>query len=74
MLRASPEASAGPSMPNLGQIEQMVATIGQLSHETDWRRPITEYLQLAIIPDDEVGNPRLTRMVKGYLIHDRELY
>jgi hypothetical protein len=52
----------------------MVAAVGLHSPEMDWQRSITEYLQLGIIPNDEVWTWCLTHRAKGYLIHDRELY
>jgi hypothetical protein len=54
-LGACPKASAESSTLNPGQIEEMVAAIGLPNPETEWRRPITKYLQLGIILDDEVG-------------------
>jgi hypothetical protein len=44
MLGACPGASGEPSTFNPGQTEEMVAAVGLPGFETDWQRPITEYL------------------------------
>jgi hypothetical protein len=44
MLGACPGASGEPSTFDPGQTEEMVAAVGLPGFETDWQRPITEYL------------------------------
>jgi hypothetical protein len=39
---------------------------------TDWRKPISEYLCLGAIPDDENETRYLARQAKGYLMHDNK--
>jgi hypothetical protein len=72
--RDSPRASPGHITPDPGQAEELVAVVSPPSPETDWQKPITDYLQLGIIPDNETETRRLTRRAKGYLIPDNELY
>jgi hypothetical protein len=45
----SPRASAGHITPDPGQAEELVATAKPPSPETDWQKPITDYLQLGIM-------------------------
>jgi hypothetical protein len=40
----------------------------------DWQKPISGYLWLRTILDDETETQRLTHWAKGYLIYDDELY
>jgi hypothetical protein len=52
-----------------------ITTITRLpGPDTDWRKPISEYLQLGTISDDDTETQHLVRRAKGYLIHDGELY
>jgi hypothetical protein len=73
-LGDSSKDSARNITPGLGQAEELVAVIGPPSPETDWRKPITDYLQLGMIQDDETETWCLARRAKGYLIHNNELY
>jgi hypothetical protein len=67
----SHRASPGHVTPDPGQAEELVAVIKPPSSETDWRKPITNYLQLGVMPDDEIETRCLARRAKGYLIHDK---
>jgi hypothetical protein len=53
----APKADPGTSVAPIGQDQEpgveMVATIGPSGPDADWWRPISEYLQLRTIPDDE---------------------
>jgi hypothetical protein len=40
----------------------------------NWQKPISEYLQLGTIPDDEIKTECLECLAKGYLNHNDELY
>jgi hypothetical protein len=42
--------------------------------DTDWRKPISEYLRIRAIPNNKIKNWCLACRAKGYLIHDDELY
>jgi hypothetical protein len=44
------------------------------SSNMDWRKPISKYLWLGVIQDEETETRCLARRAKGYLIHDGELY
>jgi hypothetical protein len=57
-----------------GQAEELVAVVGLPNRVVDWWKPVTEYLQLGMIPEDETKTRRLSCRAKGYLIHDKELY
>jgi hypothetical protein len=52
-LDANPGASAGPIAPSPGPEGEGTTIVGPPSPEVDWQKPITEYLQLGTIPDDE---------------------
>jgi hypothetical protein len=69
----SPKASARCITPNTGQAEELVAIIRPPSPKIDWWKPITDYLHLGIMSDDETTTRRLAHWAKGYLIQD-ELY
>jgi hypothetical protein len=71
---ANPGASAGPIAPSPGPEGEVAAVVGPPCLEVDWQRPITKYLRLGTIPDNETKTRHLARRVKGYLIHDDELY
>jgi hypothetical protein len=71
---ASPGISVGLITLDPRQAEELVAVVGTPIHEVDWRKPISEYLQLGTILDDEIETRCLARRAKGYLIHDNELY
>jgi hypothetical protein len=64
-LGDSPRASVGHITPDPGQAEELVATVGPPSSEMDWRKPITDFLQLGTIPDNETETRRLTRGAEG---------
>jgi hypothetical protein len=74
MSGASPGISAGPTTLDLGQVKALVVVAGPVSPEENWRKPITEYLRLGTIPDDEIEIWHLAHRAKVYLIHDNELY
>jgi hypothetical protein len=42
--------------------------------DQDRQKPISEYLQLGVILDNETETRRLARWAKGYHIDDNELY
>jgi hypothetical protein len=69
----SPRASVGHIMCDPGQVEELVAIVRPRSPETDWRKPITNYLQLGIMSDNKTETQCLTCSAKGYLIYDNEL-
>jgi hypothetical protein len=50
---AGPGTSAGPVTAILRQVGELVAAAESLAPEVDWQKPIIEYLQLGVIPDDE---------------------
>jgi hypothetical protein len=77
MSGASLGVLAGLITQDLGQAQQLVVVVGLPSREVDWRKPIVEYLQPGMIPDDETQTHqtrRLAHRANGYLIHDNELY
>jgi hypothetical protein len=53
---------------------EIAAVTGSPGPDTGWRRPISEYHRLEMIPDDKTEAQRLPCWTKGYLIHDDELY
>jgi hypothetical protein len=53
---------------------EMAAITGPPDSDPDWWKPISEYLHLGAIPDDETEPRCLACQAKGYLIHDGELY
>jgi hypothetical protein len=53
---------------------EIVTIVRQPSRNVDCQRPISEYLWLGTIPDDETEIQRLACWAKGYLIHNSELY
>jgi hypothetical protein len=74
VLEASPGALTGLVEQSPGPEGKVAAVIGPPSPKADWRKSISEYLQLGTIPDDEIETRRLARRAKGYLIHDNKLY
>jgi hypothetical protein len=71
---ASPGVSTGLIAPDPEQVKVLVAVVRPPSHEVDWRKPIGEYLQLGMKPNDKTKTWCLARRAKGYLIHANELY
>jgi hypothetical protein len=53
---------------------EMAAITGPPDSDPDWWKPISEYLHLGAILDDETEPRCLACQAKGYLIHDGELY
>jgi hypothetical protein len=53
---------------------EVAVVVGSPSPETDWQKPISEYLRLGTILDDETKNQCLAHKAKGYLCHNDELY
>jgi hypothetical protein len=49
---------------------EIVAITGPPNSNMDWQKPISEYLWVEKIPDDETETQRLAYWAKGYLIHD----
>jgi hypothetical protein len=73
-LYANRGASVGPTAPSPGLEVEVAAVVRPPSPEAYWRKPITEYLRLGTILDNEIETQRLTHRAKGYMIHDDELY
>jgi hypothetical protein len=74
MSKADPGPSVGLIKLSPGPEGEVAAIIRLPSPTTDWRRPISKYLHLGTIPDDETKTQRLVRRAKGYLIYNDELY
>jgi hypothetical protein len=73
-LEASPGTLAGELGLDREPGAEMTAITGLPSPNTDRWEPISEYLQLRIMSDDENKTWHLARRAKGYLIHNDELY
>jgi hypothetical protein len=71
---ATSRASARPSEPNSGLRQEIAAVVRPPSPEADWQKPISGYLWLGTIPNNEIKTQRLPHRSKGYLIHNDELY
>jgi hypothetical protein len=67
-------ASVGPMKLNQEPRGEIAAIVGPPNPNKDWRKPISKYLCLRTIPDDEIETRCLTRGAKGYLIHNDKLY
>jgi ribonuclease HI len=61
----TPKIDLGTPVRPFGQARELgmeiAAITGPPSSDTDWRKPISEYLQLRMIPDDEIETQRLVR-------------
>jgi hypothetical protein len=59
---------------HIRELGSVVAAVTEPSNfDLDGRKPISEYLWLRTIPNDETENQHLVCRAKGYLIHDDEL-
>jgi hypothetical protein len=70
----NPGVLAGPIEPNLEAEGEIAAIDRPPNPEADQQKPISEYLMLGMIPNDETETRHLTCQAKRYLIHNDELY
>jgi hypothetical protein len=73
-LETDPGTLVRPTCQTWEPRSEIAAITGPPDSDVDWWKLISEYLQLGTIPDDKVETRCLARRVKGYLIHDDELY
>jgi hypothetical protein len=73
-FEVNPGTSTGHIKPNLEWEGEIIAVVSLSDPDADWQKPISEYLRLGTIPDDETETQHLARWAKGYLIHNDELY
>jgi hypothetical protein len=70
---ADPRTSGGPTGQGQEPKAEIATIIGPSDLDADWQRPVSEYLRLRTIPDDETKTRCLAHWVKGYVIHNGEL-